>query len=350
MYKRRKAFRDLTNIKREPLDQNVPIQIKKEPLNSDIRVEPRDIAIKIEQGSDGPKVKIETKHLEIEYDDDTKNIQSHPTEELFRTAYNLFCGYYGKPIRVFEGNSTSACGRKEGVTEAVISVILSQNTSNRNSSRAMKSLFEKFPKGADQVRTATASQIEDAIRSGGLAKTKSERIHKFLSDLYEEQGNVSLEHLREKETPEIKQFLSRFKGLGPKTISCVLLFTLNRPDFAVDTHVHRVTNRLGWVHEKAREKTYIKLNEEIPDDLKYDLHVLLIQHGREICKSQQPRCGSCPVLSVCEFGQNMATSEIKDESEDEEKPKKKKRKSAPKKTRKVKTEPDDNDMEELQFA
>ena len=129
--------------------------------------------------------------------------------------------------------------------DAVVKTILSQNTTNVNSSRAFSRLKAAFPTW-EAVAAAEPAAVQDAIRCGGLAASKTARIQAMLHTIREERGEVSLEHLRSAPSAAIKAELSRFKGVGPKTISCVLLFELQRPDFAVDTHIHRIAGRLGW--------------------------------------------------------------------------------------------------------
>ncbi|KAL6067743.1 HhH-GPD family base excision DNA repair protein [Balamuthia mandrillaris] len=222
----------------------------------------------------------------------------------FHSVHPLLVGLHGKPVRKTAGNRG---GRKKTVLEALVSVILSQNTSDRNSRTAYKGLKARF-KDMDEVRRSDVKDIEEAIHKGGLAKTKSQRIKDLLQQVYEERGETSLEFLREAPTEELKDYLQRFKGVGPKTIACLLLFTLGRDDIPVDTHVARVSKRLGWVkHNYTREATYQHLNELMPDELKYDLHVLLISHGRTICQARRPACGKCPLKQDCLHHQRTTT-------------------------------------------
>jgi len=264
------------------------------------------------------------KHVKVEYDIEEKAVVpkkrsphkkmkleewNHPTEQECRTIHKILCDTHGKPYQKNSNtDSLNACGKKKDILYAAVGVILSQNTSNTNSSRALASLKKAYP-NLEDMRKAPVENIEEAIRSGGLAKIKSKRISELLQAVHDDFGVTSLEHLRDKPTEEVKAALSKYKGMGPKTVSCVLLFTLGRNDFPVDTHVHRVSTRLGWVPTSggSREKTYERLNEKIPDDLKYDLHVLLIRHGRAICQSQIPKCASCPVNSLCAYDEKTTT-------------------------------------------
>jgi endonuclease III len=166
------------------------------------------------------------------------------------------------------------------------------------------------------------SKLEEAIRCGGLAQLKSKRIHSILKTLVEERGSPSLEYLRDLSNAQIKQELGRFPGCGPKTISCVLLFTLLRPEFPVDTHVHRITKDvLKWTDRRAtREDGYDQLNAAIPDEFKLELHCLLVAHGRQChrCAARgkpqfPPKDGTklpCPLvragLQVCKIDSSAA--------------------------------------------
>ena len=178
-------------------------------------------------------------------------------------------------------NDEGSCGSRKLVLDALVGTILSQNTTDVNSHRAFAALKAKFPEW-DTVRTADPSEIEDAIRPGGLAAIKTGRIQTILNTIYEERGKVCLEHLRDESNDDVKAALKRFKGVGAKTISCVLLFCLNRDDFPVDTHVWKIAVALGWVPKAAdRDGTYEHLNLRVPDELKYELHVLLVEHGKQ---------------------------------------------------------------------
>ncbi|KAK9862353.1 hypothetical protein WJX84_000490, partial [Apatococcus fuscideae] len=159
--------------------------------------------------------------------------------------------------------------------------ILSQNTTDTTSNRAFTSLKAAFPTW-DDVRTAAPGGVEESIRVGGLAEIKTQRLKAILNTLVEERGEASMEYIRAMNDGEIKEELMRFKGVGKKTVACVLMFCLHRHEFPVDTHVWRIAKRLGWVPAKAsRDEAYEHLNMRVPDDIKYDLHVLLVGHETE---------------------------------------------------------------------
>ncbi|XP_009794590.1 putative DNA glycosylase At3g47830 isoform X2 [Nicotiana tabacum] len=169
---------------------------------------------------------------------------------------------------------------KESVLDGLISTILSQNTTEANSQRAFASLKSSFPTW-ESVLAADAKLVEDAIRCGGLAPTKTSCIKGILSSLFQKKGNLCLEYLRELSIEEIKRELSCFRGIGPKTVACVLMFHLQRDDFPVDTHIAKT---LRWVPTAADvKKTYLHLNRRIPDELKFDINCLIYTHGK-VCR------------------------------------------------------------------
>lgn len=186
---------------------------------------------------------------------------------------------HGHPVRAIDPLAEH-CGGQTLVLDSLIRTLLSQNTTDITSIRAFKTLKERFPTW-EAVLQAPNLEIEDAIRVGGLAAIKTERMKTLLATLKEERGSCCLEWLRHESTDAIKTFLARFKGIGPKTVSCVLLFCLGRSDFPVDTHVHHISKSLHWCPTTcSREQCYQHLNILVPDGVKYALHVLLVQHGK----------------------------------------------------------------------
>mmetsp|Transcript_11257 Transcript_11257/g.25359 ORF Transcript_11257/g.25359 Transcript_11257/m.25359 type:complete len:320 (+) Transcript_11257:1-960(+) len=192
----------------------------------------------------------------------------------------------GCDLSAAPSSSAAAALQLEPVTvlDQLIRTMLSQNTTDATSIRAFRELKRRYPRW-ESVRTASAANVADAIRVGGLADVKAERIQVILNYLYETRGGeLSLEYLHDEPDDEkIKAFLKQFKGVGPKTISCVLLFALRRADFPVDTHVWKISLALRWIPKSAtREQAYDLLNSAIPDDIKFDLHVLLVEHGKNV--------------------------------------------------------------------
>jgi len=208
---------------------------------------------------------------------------------------------HGKPVRTtdpLKDHLKLAEGHHQVyVLDSLVRTILSQNTTDKTSIRAFTKLKEHFPSWKE-VLEAPNGEVEDAIREGGLAQIKVERIKSLLAHLEQEHGECSMEWLREKSTEYIKEYLGQFKGVGPKTISCTLMFAMGRDDFPVDTHVHRISKSLGWIPKQAgREDAYQHLNMRVPDEVKYDLHVLLVKHGKVCgqCSSRPRGSEPCPL-------------------------------------------------------
>ncbi len=205
---------------------------------------------------------------------------------------------------------TSVYGEKKLPTKRIapldelIFTILSQNTNDVNRDRAFANLRRLYPSW-DAVLTAGPEAIEPAIRVGGLSRQKSLRIHNILNEIKQQHGSLSLDFLRSWEMEGIHDYLIQLKGVGEKTVACVLLFSLGMPALPVDTHVHRVAQRLGLVPAGSNEKrTMDMLLEQVPQDDRYAFHVLIIQHGRTTCHARKPDCPHCVLLSTCPFGKN----------------------------------------------
>lgn len=185
----------------------------------------------------------------------------------------------------------------------LVGTILSQNTSDVNTSRSMATLRERFPTWED-VREAAVEDIVDAIRSGGLANRKGPRIQAVLEEVVARQGDTDLSFLAEMPLEEAKAWLTSMDGIGPKTAACVLLFSLGRPAMPVDTHVHRVSLRLGLVPPRTSpERTQLVLEALLGDEPNrvYAFHVEMIAHGRQICRAQRPKCLECPLREHCDY-------------------------------------------------
>lgn len=214
-------------------------------------------------------------------------------------------------LRQMHGNRKPDESKKTTILDSLVETMLSQATTGANSRRAFASLKESFPTWAD-AHAASAQAIADSIRVGGLADAKSVRIKAILDSIQKERGELSLEHLRTESNEQIKSALAPYPGVGPKTIACVLMFCLDRGEFPVDTHVRRICERLGWAARKANAKSvYATMNAALPDDIKYELHVLLIEHGRKICRSRAPQCRSCMLSAECKYFANEYQSQVK---------------------------------------
>jgi endonuclease III len=189
--------------------------------------------------------------------------------------------------------------------DVLIETILSQSTTNTNSHRAFASLKRKFPTW-EAARRARVTSIEAAIRSGGLAKQKSTRIKQLLNDIYERQGALDLSFLHRAPLEEAVAFLSSFKGVGPKTVACTLLFACNRPIFPIDTHIFRIARRLALIPERCSdEEAHRLMTAMIPAGRFYEVHVNLIRHGRRVCRPQQPACEQCCLVEYCRYYERM---------------------------------------------
>jgi endonuclease-3 len=210
----------------------------------------------------------------------------------------LLAGEYGTVRR----------SRSQEPLPELIMTILSQNTSDHNSRRAFESLVARFGTW-EAVAGADVEDIAEAIRLGGLAQVKAPRIKRILEQVLAERGSLDLSFLGTLSVAEARDWLEGLPGVGPKTASCVLLFSLNKPALPVDTHVLRVAKRLGLVGSKATaEKAHELLGALVPAANVYQFHLHMIEHGRRVCKAQHPRCQGCALLPVCPTGRLVVGS------------------------------------------
>lgn len=243
----------------------------------------------------------------------------HPSPSACRTAHAILARLHGdrsRPSTVVAPRDSAGCGTSPSVLDALVRTILSQNTSDRNSSRAKRSMDAVY--GSSNMWSAVhdggQAKLQRTIQSGGLSVVKSRVIVDILAQVKETYGSYSLDHLfDEKDDAECMRQMLSFRGIGPKTASCVLLFCLQRQSFAVDTHIHRLTGLLGWRPQGAsREEAHAHLNARIPDEEKYPLHVLLIAHGKT--------CAECKAsgksLEKCELRRAFRRYGIKQEDSD----------------------------------
>ena len=212
-----------------------------------------------------------------------------------RIVHRLLLKTYGEPERSpVDAVSTLIC------------TILSQNTNDNNRDRAYTALREKFPTW-EHVRDAPTRQVIAAIRSAGLANQKGPRIQRVLRRITDECKSrgvpeLNIDFLADLPVEEAKAWLMSLDGVGPKTAAIVLLFSLNRPAFPVDTHVHRVTTRLGLIPEgTSAEKAHGSLEALVPPEWYYAFHLNVIAHGRAVCKAQRPRCEICTLQRHCDY-------------------------------------------------
>ena len=211
-----------------------------------------------------------------------------PTRRRVRAIRDRLRDAYGRPT--YEPH-------RAPVDELVLTV-LSQNTNDRNRDVAYARLRERFDSW-EEVREAPVTDVEDAIRPGGLAPTKAVRIQRILEAI----GDDDLAWLETAPLQEARDRLCELPGVGRKTAACVLLFSYGRPDVPVDTHVYRVGSRLGLFRPGAplEEAHDEMLRITDPEDA-YEIHVLLIRHGRRTCHARSPRCTECPLLRMCPHG------------------------------------------------
>jgi endonuclease-3 len=190
-------------------------------------------------------------------------------------------------------------GRRLRPLDALILTILSQNTNDRNSDRAYSSLRRTFPTW-ERVARARRSRVEAAIRTGGLAKTKSRAIQDVLRRIADQRGAFDLDFLRTVPADEARRYLEQFRGVGHKTICCVLLFSCGHAAFPVDTHILRIARRLGWIAADASPaRAHEELARLLPAARYYPAHINLIMLGREICRPGNPDCPACPLRRSC---------------------------------------------------
>lgn len=197
-----------------------------------------------------------------------------------------------------------AKAKREPLSELIFT-ILSQNTSDVNRDRAYARLTALFPSW-ELLSRAPTQAIASAIKVGGLANVKARRLKMLLTEIKKQHGTLSLDFLGRLPTHRIKEELTSFAGVGPKTAACVLLFSLGRPAFPVDTHVFRVAKRLGLLPGRATVEQAHEIMERITPRRKYfSFHINLIKLGRTICLPRKPQCPRCPLKEVCAYYQSM---------------------------------------------
>ena len=190
--------------------------------------------------------------------------------------------------------------RRSNPLDTLIATLLSQNTNDQNSYKAWLNLRRRFPTWEDVV-SAPKRDVAKSIEVGGLKNQKAQRIQAILRSVHHERGSYSLDFPDEKTNEDIMLYLMSMKGVGTKTAACVLVFSLGRDVFPVDTHIHRICNRLGLVRTKSADGTYETMSELVPEGRAYSFHVNLIRFGRQTCKAGKPLCGDCVLFEQCLF-------------------------------------------------
>ncbi|KAG6010363.1 hypothetical protein E4U21_006927 [Claviceps maximensis] len=233
-----------------------------------------------------------------------------PTHEECKVAHSILARIHGerhRPVAVVAPTTSAGCGDSPTVLDALVRTILSQNTSNKNSTRAKLSMDKEYGGSAkwEAIVRGGQARLQKSIQSGGLATIKSKVIMSLLNQTMDRYGVYSLDHLFQASDEDAMKEMLSFQGVGPKTASCVLLFCLQRPSFAVDTHVYRIAGLLGWRPATAgREETQAHLNAVVADEEKYPLHLLLVTHGRycQECKAGGKSVGKCELRKVFKGG------------------------------------------------
>jgi len=191
--------------------------------------------------------------------------------------------------------------RKSDPVDELIRTILSQNTTDKNSLSAFWVLKKNF-KSWDRILKLDTRRVARLIRHAGLANIKARRIKDALKEIDRREGKIGLSSLGRLDLESSLEYLRSLKGVGPKTAACVLLFSFAKPIMPVDTHIFRVTKRLGLIDKKLNiQDAHAYLSGIVPKDLIYDFHLGIIEHGRKTCKAQYPRCGICVLYGVCKF-------------------------------------------------
>lgn len=195
--------------------------------------------------------------------------------------------------------------------DELVGTILSQNTSDVNTGRAFNSLRNAFTDW-HSVASADTRDVVEAIRSGGLAQQKAPRIQEVLKQIIQSDDtdpNATLmDQLERMDPAEAMDWLTSFPGIGPKTAACVLMFAVGQPVVPVDTHVHRVSQRVGLISPKASaDRAHVELIDIVEPEECYRFHMHLINHGRTICRARNPRCDDCTLADICDYFQSRVT-------------------------------------------
>jgi endonuclease-3 len=200
---------------------------------------------------------------------------------------------YGEPVNKWTGWD---------VLDMLVAVILSQATSDANSARTYDALKQRFPTW-DALLRARAQTLVETIRPGGLANQKAAVIRDLLRQVRERRGSFDLSFLRELPASEAVEYLSSFRGVGPKTAACTLLFACGLDLFPLDTHIFRILRRVGLIPLKCSDRfAHEVMNRVVPSGKFYSFHVNLIRHGRKLCRPRDPLCERCPVVEYCDYG------------------------------------------------
>jgi endonuclease-3 len=215
-----------------------------------------------------------------------------------------------KPVHYIVQNLERTYGvpenrRASDPLDMLVKIILSQATSDTNSHRTFAALKKRFPDWEMALRART-STIAAVIRSGGLANQKAQVIKDILRQIKDEHGTLDLSFLHDFDEAEAVNYLKQFRGIGPKTIACTLLFACRKEVFPLDTHIFRVLRRVGLIPQKCTDqRAHDLMNRKVPKGKFYSFHVNLIRHGRALCRPREPLCERCPIVEYCDYGQTV---------------------------------------------
>jgi endonuclease-3 len=224
---------------------------------------------------------------------------SLPPAEKVKKVYSQLATYYGE----LEWRPSI-----DPLSELILT-ILSQHTSDLNRDRAFNTMRDRYPTW-EEVRDAPTEELAGSIKSGGLANIKAPRIQQVLRQISEERAELNLDFLLDMPAEDAKAWLARFKGVGPKTAACVLMFACGMPVLPVDTHVYRVSQRLGLIGARTNaEKAHAELEAIVPPDERYNFHIYMISYGRDICHAQRPLCEKCVLAGWCDYYADITAGE-----------------------------------------
>jgi endonuclease-3 len=214
-------------------------------------------------------------------------------------------GILGRLRRAYGPRPAKCWG--DGVS-VLVDTILSQNTSAANSTAGYRQLRRRV-RSWYHVGVAPVVEVERCIRVSGLSNLKAPRIQAILRQIRADRGRINLQHLADLDDEAALAHLLSFPGVGPKTAHCTLLFAFGKSVFPVDTHIHRIARRLGLIGPRATaEQAHDLLKPMIPPADRYEMHVLLIEHGRKTCRAVNPKCRECTLLQMCPFGKERVNS------------------------------------------
>jgi endonuclease-3 len=220
-----------------------------------------------------------------------------------------------KPLRYIIQNLERTYGvpennRVRDPLDMLVKIVLSQATSDVNSDRTFAALKRRYPTW-EEVLAARESSLAATIKSGGLAKQKAAVIKNLLLQIKEREGRLDLSFLHEWPTIEAARYLAQFRGIGPKTVACTLLFACRQDIFPLDTHIFRVLRRVGLIPQKCTDaRAHEVMNALVPPGKFYSFHVNLIRHGRALCRPRESLCDRCPIMEYCDYGNQVFESSL----------------------------------------